>query len=112
MAEEVWINDLLERQKEGKYLKIFLKNRYNLNKESSFVLNINAEWGYGKTYFLRNLAKEFKSDKHPVVFFDAWKNDFTKNPLLSFMAEMNSSLEQYFNISYFYFNLINFFKQI
>ena len=97
--EEAWVGDLLEREREGKYLKTFLKNRYDFNKENSFVLNINAEWGYGKTYFLKNLAKEFKNDNHPVVFFDAWKNDFTKNPLLAFMAEMNSSLEQYFNVS-------------
>jgi len=97
--ENLWEGDLLERKSEGEDLVNYLLNRHTANNGSSFVLNINAEWGFGKTYFLENLAKEFRNDNHPVVFFDAWKNDFTKNPLLAFMAEMNSSLEQYFDLS-------------
>lgn len=31
-----------------------------------------------------------------VIEFDAWKSDYTKEPLLAFMAELNSSLENFF----------------
>jgi len=91
-----WEKDLLNRKKEGEFLFNYLFKRYENNKKSSFVLNINAKWGFGKTYFLTNLAKELEVNKHPVVYFDAWKNDYTDNPLLAFMAELNTSLDEYF----------------
>lgn len=92
----IWKKDLLNRQKEGKYLVNYLIKRYQTNPNSPFVLNINAEWGFGKTYFLENLAKEFETKKHPVVYFDAWKNDFTNNPLLAFISELDKTLNEYF----------------
>ncbi len=93
----VWNGDLLNRKGEGDYLITYLVNRYNNNPDSPFVLNINAEWGFGKTYFLKNLTKDLENKKHPVVYFDAWKNDFTDNPLLAFMSELNTSLDVYLN---------------
>jgi len=91
--------DLLNRQKEADFLRVYLVNRYKANKQSSFVLNVNAEWGFGKTYFLENLTKDLKAEKHPVIYFDAWKNDFTDNPLLAFISELNTSLEPFLSRS-------------
>ncbi len=89
--------DLLNRKEEGEFLVNYLIQRYENNKEDPFVLNINAEWGFGKTYFLKHLAKELNSQKHPVVYFDAWKNDYTNQPLLAFISELDISLNSYFN---------------
>lgn len=92
-----WENDLLNREQEGTFLINYLINKYNDDKNKPFVLNINAEWGYGKTFFLNNIAKELKDKNHPAVEFDAWRNDYTKEPLLAFMSEVNTSLENFFN---------------
>lgn len=88
-------NDLLKRSEEADSLKNYLHKRYEQIPLKPFTLNINAEWGYGKTYFLQQLANKCANDGHPVVYFDAWKNDYTKEPLLAFMSELNGQLDQY-----------------
>ncbi|ATB69320.1 hypothetical protein SJPD1_1210 [Sulfurospirillum diekertiae] len=87
--------DLLKRSEEADSLKNYLLKRYEQIPLKPFTLNINAEWGYGKTYFLQQLANKFAVDGHPVVYFDAWKNDYTKEPLLAFMSELNGQLDEY-----------------
>lgn len=98
-TENLWENDSLNREEEGKFLLDYLLKYYAKNKNSSFVLNINAEWGYGKTYFLTNLSKEFENKEHPVVYFDAWKNDYTDQPLLAFMSVLEEKLMPFFSTS-------------
>lgn len=87
--------DKLNRKAEIDYLKIYLMNRYELRSDESFVLNINAKWGYGKTYFLQSIKKELEKN-HKVIYFDAWQNDFTKEPLLAFISVMSEELKEYF----------------
>lgn len=93
----IWKDDLLNRKQEGTFLIDYLLARYEKNKDKPFVLNINAEWGYGKTFFLESIAKELRGKNYNVIEFDAWKNDYTKEPLLAFMSEINNSLEMFFN---------------
>ncbi len=93
----IWKGDQLGREAEGRYLRNYIERLYRVGKkdQSSFVLNINSEWGHGKTWFLTELAKELRQN-HPVVYFDAWKNDFSKDALLSFVSVVCQSLsEQY-----------------
>lgn len=88
--------DNLNRKEEAKFLVNYLTKRYEVKEEKdSFVLNVNAKWGYGKTFFLNLIKEELKSKNYEVVHFDAWENDFTKEPLLAFFSEINSSLEKY-----------------
>ena len=87
--------DLLKRSEEADSLQNYLLKRYEQIPLKPFTLNINAEWGYGKTYFLQQLANKCAVDGHPVVYFDAWKNDYTKEPLLAFMSELNGQLDEY-----------------
>lgn len=96
-AENLWVNDSLNRKEEGEFLSNYLIKYYDQNSSSPFVLNINAEWGFGKTYFLKNLSKELKNKKHPVVYFDAWKNDYTDQPLLAFMSALEENLNPCFS---------------
>jgi len=93
--------DLLQREDEIDFLISYLTNRYDKSKDTSFenksfVLNINASWGSGKTYFLKSLSNKLQEQNYSVVEFDAWKNDYTKEPLLAFMSELNNSLESFF----------------
>jgi predicted KAP-like P-loop ATPase len=89
--------DLLNRKKEAKFLTNYLLKRYENNPKKPFVLNVNAEWGFGKTFFLENLAEDLKNKDYPVLYFDAWQNDYTNEPLISFISEMDSLLTPYFN---------------
>jgi len=94
-----WEGDELDRKASGDFLAKYLIGRFeestNLENDS-FVLNLNTEWGFGKTYFLENLALSLKKDKYPVVYFDAWQSDFSNDPLLAFISEINDELSKYF----------------
>ena len=95
MSENHDLNeDKLNRKEEISFLINYLTKRFELKTKDPFVLNINAPWGYGKTFFLKSLKKELKKE-YEVIYFDAWKNDFTKEPLLAFFSEINNSLEKY-----------------
>ncbi len=97
--QAIWEDDLLNRQNEGKFLSKYLLKRYANTSNKSFVLNINAEWGFGKTYFLKNLSEELESQKHPVIYFDAWQNDYSNQPLLAFISQINTSLDPFLSKS-------------
>jgi len=89
--------DLLNRKNEAEFLTTYLLKRYENTPEKPFVLNVNAEWGFGKTFFLENLAEDLKNKDYPVLYFDAWKNDYTNEPLISFISEMDSLLTPFFS---------------
>lgn len=96
-----WNDDVLNRSICAKFLTKYLNALYadevdqSIN-SSSFVLCLNAEWGYGKTFLIKNWARDLKDDlKHPVVYFDAWKNDFSDDPLLAFVSELEQTLKEF-----------------
>ncbi|WP_300674056.1 P-loop NTPase fold protein [Desulfoluna sp.] len=98
-----WGNDQLGRKEESEFLTKYLIGKYEDSfitvGGESFVLNIDAEWGFGKTYFLREWEKDLRAlnPGHPVVYYNAWENDFSKDPLISFISEINTELKPYFN---------------
>ncbi|MEB5959228.1 KAP family NTPase [Enterobacter sichuanensis] len=85
---EVLPADTLDRQKYGKHL-------YDVciahGKTSNLVININAEWGAGKTYFTKRLAQTI-STTHATVYIDAWKEDFSDDPLLTVFSSIKEQL--------------------
>ena len=91
-------DDLLDRKKSADFLTNYLIGRHRVSGSvkgnESFVLNVNAEWGLGKTYFLKEWARMLRSLGHPVVYFDAWENDYSANPFVGFMAEIERQLTQ------------------
>lgn len=96
-GDNIWEGDLLGRESEALYLKRYVENAFTMDKahETSLVLNINSEWGTGKTWFLERFAKELKKN-HPTIYFDAWANDFTKDALMSFVSTVCNDLEREF----------------
>lgn len=61
----------------------------------SFVLNLEAEWGFGKTFFMTRFAEQLSASGHPVVFIDAWKNDFSDDPYTNVVAEIERYFQQF-----------------
>lgn len=95
-ADDIWINDKLESRSAADYLTKYLKARYEAKpKEPGFVIAVNAAWGFGKTFMLERWKEELSLKKYPVVYFDAWKNDFTPEPLVAFISEIDDGLKPF-----------------
>ena len=79
--EDIWKDDVLNRQQVA-------IDFYNIIKgiDKNFVISINAEYGMGKTFFLKRWAKEIENDNNKVIYFDAWNYDFQKEPLIPFLS--------------------------
>ncbi|PCD85404.1 KAP family P-loop NTPase fold protein [Vibrio mediterranei] len=78
---------IIDNKPYANHLTQYLKSKA----ENGYVLNLNAEWGAGKTTFLQCWYNELKNE-HPVVYFDAWKSDFTKDPMLALMDAFQQQL--------------------
>ncbi|MGT3831581.1 KAP family P-loop NTPase fold protein [Vibrio cholerae] len=91
--------DTLDRQKYAQYLSNFLASKgYDDTREEgdrkrNYVLNLNSKWGSGKTYFLRRWKGDLK-EHHPVVYVDAWQQDYSDDPLMAVISSMINQLRE------------------
>jgi len=93
---ESFTEDKLERAKYAKFLTKYLKSTsYDdfTSTHLNYVLNLNSEWGAGKSYFLRRWANDLKA-QHPVAYIDAWKQDYSEDPLMTVISSMISQLSE------------------
>ena len=63
-----------------------------LNLENGVVLGLDAGWGKGKTTFV-NLWEEYLKQNYQdfnIIKFNAWENDDSGSPLLSFITELDN----------------------
>lgn len=88
-------SDLMSRAHHAKHLTKFLVEK---GKEGNYVLNINATWGSGKTYFLKRWMDEI-SPFYPSVYIDSWSSDNSDEPLLCVVSEVIGKLKSLKNIS-------------
>lgn len=90
-----WANDCLGRQHDSQFLMSFLTERIAERKasgrERSYVLNIDAAWGHGKTYFLERF-KEDLAERYTVAYVNAWEDDHAEDPLIALMIAIEQSL--------------------
>jgi hypothetical protein len=54
----------------------------------SFVLSINANWGEGKTTFLKMWEAQLKGKKYQVVYIDAFKIDYQFDPFTNISSQL------------------------
>jgi hypothetical protein len=97
--QDVWRDDLLERRGDADFLEKFLVSRMDERRAAglvgSYVLNIDAGWGYGKSFFMRRFKQQLEIAGHPVVMIDAWKNDFSDDPYTNVIAEIEGYFQAY-----------------
>lgn len=85
--EDPFANDLLNRKIEIENLSILL-----LNVNSPAVIAIDSRWGTGKTTFIHMWEQYIKKGDLNSLYFNAWATDFSEDPLVSFLGEMNEGL--------------------
>lgn len=81
-----WDKDLLGRREVADFLQNLLESDDEIK-----VINIDSPWGTGKTFFLENWKQQLEADRG-VVYFNAWKKDYTGDPFVSLVAAINDQL--------------------
>ncbi|WP_300181657.1 P-loop NTPase fold protein [uncultured Aliivibrio sp.] len=73
---------------------------------NGYVLNLNAQWGAGKTFFVKRWANSLSEHGHPTVYIDAWKQDYSNDPMLTVIASIIDQLRSYLDTPDKYINKI------
>ena len=60
--------------------------------QGPFVLAIDSPWGTGKTTFVQLLKAVLESKDYSCLYFDAWKTDFSTDPLVAFLGEIGTQI--------------------
>lgn len=80
-------NDRLERRQTAESLSRFIGTI-----DGPCVVSLDAEWGMGKTTFLRMWQEHLRLQGFSVVIFNAWDNDFANEPFLALSEELQGAL--------------------
>jgi hypothetical protein len=56
--------------------------------DQPLVIAVDAQWGGGKTTFLKMWAGELRNAGFPVIFFDAFEHDYTEDAFAALAAEV------------------------
>ncbi|AWZ01235.1 KAP family P-loop domain protein [Rhodobiaceae bacterium] len=98
-AEKYWEHDKLGRKQDAEFLIKFLKQRVierdELGNSRSYVLNLDAAWGGGKTFFLKGVQDLLEDQGHLVAYVDAWKDDFAEDPMIAVMAAIDEPVTRF-----------------
>lgn len=76
--ENPFEHDLLNRKQYADVLTQIMKNT-----ENGFTLSINADWGYGKTTFVKMWNVELQKEGYKTIYFNAWESDFVADPMIA-----------------------------
>ena len=68
-----------------------------LAKNEPLVISLDSEWGTGKTTFIYMwkdlLDNDYKED-FKTIYFNAWDNDYIKDPLLAIFSELEHQINE------------------
>jgi hypothetical protein len=97
-TSDIWSEDKSDRRLEAEMLLRFLLGQLEikrrLGREEAYVINVDAPWGSGKTFFLERFARDLRSRGFAVVFFNAWEADHIDDPLIALFAEVKAEFER------------------
>ncbi|WP_409819028.1 P-loop NTPase fold protein [Vogesella sp.] len=94
-----WKNDKLNRQLDAEIIIDTARKIHDegvVTGKNGLVMAINAPWGGGKSYLLNGIAENLGRAGYKVLRFNAWENDYSKDALSSFLAEMGDQIESLF----------------
>jgi len=89
---DIFENDKLDRKDAIENLSSLL-----ISTKDAFTISINADWGAGKTTFVK-LWKSYLEKEHNVnsIYFSAWEDDFSNEPLISILGEISKYISDNF----------------
>lgn len=91
-----WAGDYLGRKAESELLIRFLVNRVAERKrqglKGSYVLNIDARYGEGKSFFIERFKQDLAKD-YSVAYVNAWKDDHAEDPLIPLMMAIDGAFK-------------------
>jgi len=88
--ENIFLNDKIGREEEIVNLSTLAESL-----DSPFVLSLNSPWGTGKTTFTRLWVAHLRKSAKSVVYFNAWETDFSEDPLLAFLGEIDEDFQKF-----------------
>lgn len=92
LADDIFQNDKLERKNAIEDLSSLLEVT-----NQSFVLALNSDWGAGKTTFVKLWQAYLQKEKGMrSIYFSAWEDDFSKEPLISILGEIKKYINDNF----------------
>ena len=83
---EAFYDDKLGRKDVAEHFKNILLNT-DLN-----VFSLSAQWGGGKTYFIKNLITTMEEESINILY-NAWESDFYDMPLIPLLSELFIKME-------------------
>lgn len=81
-------NDLLNRKQFADVLTQIVKNT-----EGGFTLSVNADWGYGKTTFVKMWELSLQNEGYQTIFFNAWETDFVADPMMALIDGLREGFD-------------------
>jgi len=91
-----WVGDYLGRKSESELLIRFLVTRVAERKrqglKGSYVLNIDARYGEGKSFFIERFKQDLAKD-YSVAYVNAWKDDHAEDPLIPLMIAIDAAFK-------------------
>ncbi|PHS23988.1 MAG: hypothetical protein COA84_10255, partial [Robiginitomaculum sp.] len=82
--------DIFQREKIGNGLTNILTSV-----SDPCVVAVDGSWGSGKSVFLKMWAGELRNDGIPVIYFDAFKNDYFDDAFIAIVGEIiNLAIKQ------------------
>ncbi|MCF7221448.1 KAP family P-loop NTPase fold protein [Marilutibacter chinensis] len=96
--KEPWSGDAFDRKPFADYLTKVItarSQRMQQGEGGGATVAIDADWGAGKTFFVKNWAEDLKEAGHPVIYFDAWENDDGDQPAIALMSAILQGLKEW-----------------
>ncbi|MBL4756429.1 MAG: hypothetical protein JKY32_01945, partial [Rhizobiales bacterium] len=81
--------DIFARAELGKGLTNLVSNV-----SEPIVLALDGKWGTGKTTFLKMWAGELRKNNFPVIYFDAFENDFSDDAFAALASQVVEIIDE------------------
>ena len=79
-----WHDDVLYRKEIADRLTSVVRGQ-----EAPFVISVDGRWGTGKTFLLKRWAHDLQNQGFEAIYFNAWEDDFSKDPLLAIIGQLS-----------------------
>jgi predicted KAP-like P-loop ATPase len=103
-VEDIWKDDLLGRKADAQLIVEFITKRVEeqvkLGNSSCYVLNLDAKWGQGKSFFLTRLARQLEAEGCLATYVNAWEDDHASDPLIAVISAIDKTFKKKFPVQH------------